>query len=153
MPPTNDPSYQAMLQSLKYPNPPAGVAVILVNVGEDEPVAIHIDLDDGVKRTFSFAQGEITMGQVVDPQTLVSSLHTMLPERPLAFGIAATGPDLTPEGKVRASKQVMQYLDPNNMKKIQAIKEARSLTGLGLKEAKDLVDKICQDQGWTSPRY
>lgn len=130
----NDEFTQRMLSSLTYPNPPAGIAAILINVGASEPVIIHVDLHDGTPREFKFDNGEVSFKTDTKPKvSLVSPLDSLQPKVPT-----------TPEEIVRASPQVMQYLTPGSAKKIQAIKETRSLLGLGLKEAKDLIDSICQ---------
>lgn len=130
----NDDFTSRMLASLSYPNPPAGIAAILINVGAKEPVIIHVDLHDGTDRVFHFDQGEVWFSTPDKPHiSMVSPLDSLQPKVPT-----------TPEEIIRASPQVMQYLTPGNAKKIQAIKETRSILGLGLKEAKDLIDDICQ---------
>lgn len=132
----SDPYYQRMLDSLTYPNPPAGFAAILVNVGAEEPVIIHIDLHDGKPREFKFENGEVSYKTDVEPvMSLISPLDSLQPKVPYLPN--------TPEGRVRANGNIMNLLA--TQKKIQAIKEVRSQEGIGLKEAKDLVDKICQD--------
>lgn len=133
----NDDFTAQMLSSLTYPNPPAGIAAILINVGAKDPVIIHIDLHDGTPRVFTFDNGEVSFKTDTKPVvSLVSPLDSLQPKVPT-----------TPEEIIRASPVVMQYLQPNNLKKIQAIKEVRSLLSLGLKEAKDEVDMICQKDG------
>lgn len=124
-----------MLSSLTYPNPPAGIAAILVNVGATEPIIIHVDLHDETPRTFTFDGGTVSWKTDSKPVvTLVSPLDSLLPKVPI-----------TPKEIVRASPQVMQYLNKNAIRKIQAIKEARSLLNFGLKEAKDIIDEICTE--------
>jgi hypothetical protein len=128
----NDPFTERMLASLGYTNPPAGIAVILINVGASEPVIVHVDLHDDEKRVFTFDRGTVSFVSKTQPVvSLVSPLDSLQPKVPT-----------TPEEIVRANSLIMSYLHGN--KKIQAIKEVRTLLGLGLKEAKDLVDDICQ---------
>lgn len=132
----NDPYYARMLDSLTYPNPPAGFAAILINVGATEPVIIHVDLHDGTPREFKFDSGEVSFKTDIEPVvTMASPLDSLQPKMPYLPN--------TPEGRVRANKTIMQYLIDN--KKIQAIKEVRTQERMGLKEAKDLVDQICAD--------
>lgn len=133
----NDEFTERMLASLTYPNPPAGIAAILINVGANEPIIIHVDLHDGTPRVFTFDNGTVSFKTDTKPVvSLVSPLDSLQPKVPV-----------TPKEIIRATPHVMQYLPMGGVKKIQAIKEVRSLLNLGLKEAKDLVDEICQEDG------
>lgn len=127
----SDPLYDQMLASLKYPNPPAGFVAILVNTGGDEPIVIHVDVHDGIERNFRIADGQVTFKVDTKPEmTLISPEDSLQPKVPPP----------TPEGRVRANSMIMSCIFGN--KKIQAIKEIRSLEGLSLKDAKDLCDAI-----------
>jgi large subunit ribosomal protein L7/L12 len=60
-----------------------------------------------------------------------------------AAPVAVTGPTLTDRVEVEQPEEQDEFdviLEAAGDKKIQVIKEVRSLTSLGLKEAKDLVD-------------
>jgi large subunit ribosomal protein L7/L12 len=59
---------------------------------------------------------------------------------PVAAVAAATGGGAAAEAEVEEKDEFDVILEAAGDKKIQVIKEVRSLTSLGLKEAKDLVD-------------
>jgi large subunit ribosomal protein L7/L12 len=59
---------------------------------------------------------------------------------PVAVAAAAPGAGAAAEAEVEEKDEFDVILEAAGDKKIQVIKEVRSLTSLGLKEAKDLVD-------------
>jgi large subunit ribosomal protein L7/L12 len=59
---------------------------------------------------------------------------------PVAVAAAAPGGGAAAEAEVEEKDEFDVILEAAGDKKIQVIKEVRSLTSLGLKEAKDLVD-------------
>src|SRR5215470_12436913 len=59
---------------------------------------------------------------------------------PVAAVAAATGGPAAPAAEVEEQDEFDVILEAAGDKKIQVIKEVRTLTSLGLKEAKDLVD-------------
>jgi large subunit ribosomal protein L7/L12 len=59
---------------------------------------------------------------------------------PMMAGPAATAPGAAPEEAPAEQDEFDVILEAAGEKKIQVIKEVRTLTSLGLKEAKDLVD-------------
>jgi len=59
---------------------------------------------------------------------------------PVAVAAAAPGDAAAAEAEVEEKDEFDVILEAAGDKKIQVIKEVRSLTSLGLKEAKDLVD-------------
>jgi large subunit ribosomal protein L7/L12 len=59
---------------------------------------------------------------------------------PMAAGVAAPGGAAAPAEEAEEQTEFDVILQAAGDKKIQVIKEVRSLTSLGLKEAKDLVD-------------
>jgi large subunit ribosomal protein L7/L12 len=59
---------------------------------------------------------------------------------PVAVGVAAAAPGATPAEAVEEQDEFDVILESDGGKKIQVIKVVRELTGLGLKEAKDLVE-------------
>ncbi len=59
---------------------------------------------------------------------------------PMAVGVAAGGGAAAPAEEAEEQTEFDVVLQAAGEKKIQVIKEVRSLTNLGLKEAKDLVD-------------
>ncbi len=59
---------------------------------------------------------------------------------PVALGVAAAGPGAAPAEAVEEQDEFDVILESDGGKKIQVIKVVRELTGLGLKEAKDLVE-------------
>jgi len=80
---------------------------------------------------------------------------------PVAVAAAAPGGGGAAEAEVEEKDEFDVILEAAGDKKIQVIKEVRSLTSLGLKEAKDLVDgapkpvlehvnKEAADKAWTA---
>src|SRR5271155_3509502 len=79
----------------------------------------------------------------------VLNLSTLVKKVEDKFGVKASGggggmmmpigPGVVPEVKEEQTEFTL-FLKDAGAKKIQVIKEVRALTGLGLKEAKDLVD-------------
>ena len=132
----NDPFQAAMLATLNYPNPPAGIAAILVNVGGHTPAVVHIDLHDGQERVFKFKDGELTYTSSDNGKTLrmVSPEDSLQPK------------ELTDYDRVRTDQVVIEHLQRGNV--ISAIKRAREITRLGLKESKDLIDTIRRNDGY-----
>ena len=59
---------------------------------------------------------------------------------PVAVGVAAAGPGAAAPVEVEEQDEFDVILESDGGKKIQVIKVVRELTGLGLKEAKDLVE-------------
>ena len=59
---------------------------------------------------------------------------------PVAVGVAAAGGGAAPAEAVEEQDEFDVVLESDGGKKIQVIKVVRDLTGLGLKEAKDLVE-------------
>ncbi len=59
---------------------------------------------------------------------------------PVAVGVAAAGGGAAPAEAVEEQDEFDVVLESDGGKKIQVIKVVRELTGLGLKEAKDLVE-------------
>ena len=59
---------------------------------------------------------------------------------PVAVGAVAAAPGAAPAEAVEEQDEFDVILENDGGKKIQVIKEVRTLTSLGLKEAKDLVD-------------
>ena len=59
---------------------------------------------------------------------------------PVAVAAAAPGAGAAAEAEVEEKDEFDVVLEAEGDKKIQVIKEVRTLTSLGLKEAKDLVD-------------
>ncbi|MFH0778767.1 MAG: 50S ribosomal protein L7/L12 [Candidatus Eisenbacteria bacterium] len=62
---------------------------------------------------------------------------------PAAFAMAAPGAAASPAAAAPAEEEQVEFdviLNSTGDKKIQVIKVVRAVTGLGLKEAKDLVD-------------
>jgi len=57
-----------------------------------------------------------------------------------AVAVAAPAAEAAAEAEEEGSSEVDVVLEEAGDKKLQVIKEVRALTGLGLKEAKDLVD-------------
>ena len=57
-----------------------------------------------------------------------------------AVAAAPASAEAAPEAEEEGSSEVDVVLEAAGDKKLQVIKEVRALTGLGLKEAKDLVD-------------
>ena len=57
-----------------------------------------------------------------------------------AAAVAAAGPAAAAAPAAEAQTEFTVFLKSGGEKKINVIKEVRALTGLGLKEAKDLVD-------------
>ncbi|HEV3213108.1 MAG TPA: 50S ribosomal protein L7/L12 [Acidimicrobiales bacterium] len=95
--------------------------------------------------------GTLTKGQILDgiSELSVLELSELLKEFEERFGVtaaapvavaapAAAGGDAGAEEEAKSEFDVV--LTAAGDKKIQVIKEVRSLTSLGLKEAKDLVD-------------
>ncbi len=85
--------------------------------------------------------------QLVDLSIMeASDLATLLEEeygiKPAATAVAAAGPGAGGDGAVAAEEQTEfdVVLASIGDKKINVIKEVRAITGLGLKEAKELVD-------------
>lgn len=131
---SNDPFTRAAMGDWRWKNPPAGVAVILINVGSDEPVQIHIDLHDDSLRQVTFHEGTVTVNlpDSGPPEQIASPNDTLIKDNDHLY------PGAPPEMVVRLHPVVQDLL--KNGKTIQAIKEMRGLTNLGLKEAKDIVD-------------
>jgi large subunit ribosomal protein L7/L12 len=80
-------------------------------------------------------------------QMTLIELHDFVKAFEAEFGVVATVPEVTaPQGTSELSEETEEQseftvtLDSHGPQKIQVIKTIRSLTGLGLKEAKDLVD-------------
>jgi hypothetical protein len=69
-----------------------------------------------------------------------------LTPKPLAASFSPEGtriwPDLTPDQVKAEVITLLRSLDAGSPKKINAIKQVRLLTRLGLKESKDLVDLV-----------
>ncbi len=95
--------------------------------------------------------GTLTKDQILDgiSELSVLELSELLKEFEERFGVTAAAPvavaAAAPAGgdDVAAEEEKSEYdviLTAAGDKKIQVIKEVRSLTSLGLKEAKDLVD-------------
>jgi large subunit ribosomal protein L7/L12 len=59
---------------------------------------------------------------------------------PVAVGVAAAAPGAAPAEAAEEQDEFDVVLESDGGKKIQVIKVVRELTGLGLKEAKDLVE-------------
>jgi large subunit ribosomal protein L7/L12 len=59
---------------------------------------------------------------------------------PVAVGVAAAAPGAAAPAEVEEQDEFDVILESDGGKKIQVIKVVRELTGLGLKEAKDLVE-------------
>ena len=94
---------------------------------------------------------EITKQQVIDfiANMSVLDLSELIKELEGKFGVSASAPMMAmmpgagaaaaaPEAEEKTEFNVV--LITSGEKKIQVIKEVRAITGLGLKEAKDLVD-------------
>ncbi len=92
---------------------------------------------------------DITKDQVIDfiAEMSVLELSELIKELEDKFGVSAAAPvaaiAAAPAGGDAAAEEKTEFdvilLSPGD-KKIQVIKEVRAITGLGLKEAKDLVD-------------
>ena len=95
--------------------------------------------------------GTLTKDQILDgiSELSVLELSELLKEFEERFGVTAAAPGAAAAaapaggGEAAAEEEKTEYdviLMAAGDKKIQVIKEVRSLTSLGLKEAKDLVD-------------
>lgn len=132
-----DPLQRALLNQLEYPNPPAGYAVVLVNVGESEPVALHIDLYTGVETTAKFQLGEVVVSNAT-----VFGQFISVPETVLTTAANTKPKPRTLVEHIMANTYIMDLIKTDG-KIIQAIKETRAMyAGTGLKEAKDAVDEV-----------
>jgi len=82
----------------------------------------------------------LTLKQAVDLANYLKEKHGIEPAAVAvaAGGPSATGPAKAEEAEVKTTFDVV--LKAAGDKKIQVIKEVRAATGLGLKEAKDLVE-------------
>lgn len=60
---------------------------------------------------------------------------------PVAVSVPSVAPSAAPSAPAEEEKLVSVYLKSFGSQKVQVIKEIRAITGLGLKEAKDLVEK------------
>lgn len=95
---------------------------------------------------------DITKDQVIDfiANMTVLELSEMIKELEDKFGVSAAAPMMAAMpvaggGDADAAEEKTEFdvvLISSGDKKIQVIKEVRAITGLGLKEAKELVDGI-----------
>ena len=69
-----------------------------------------------------------------------SKFNVTISAAPVGGGAAAGGGSAAPAAAVEEKTEFDVVLKDSGAKKIQVIKVVRELTGLGLKEAKDLVD-------------
>ena len=92
---------------------------------------------------------DITKAQVIDfiANMSVLDLSELIKELETKFGVSAAAPVMAAMPGAAAAAPVEEeqtefkvVLLSSGDKKIQVIKEVRAITGLGLKEAKDLVD-------------
>jgi large subunit ribosomal protein L7/L12 len=80
---------------------------------------------------------------VKDAQSLVDCLKTVHGIEPAGGGVMmAAAPGVAAEAKAEEKVAFDVILEGFGDKKIQVIKVVRALTGLGLKEAKDLVESV-----------
>ena len=93
---------------------------------------------------------DITKQDVIDfiANMTVLELSELIKELEEKFGVSAAAPmammvAMPAEGGAAAAEEKTEFdviLNAHGDKKIQVIKEVRAITGLGLKEAKDLVE-------------
>ncbi len=93
---------------------------------------------------------DVTKQDVIDfiAQMSVLDLSELVKELEEKFGVSAAAPvaimaGAGPAGEAAAAEEKTEFdviLNAAGDKKIAVIKEVRAITGLGLKEAKDLVD-------------
>lgn len=87
------------------------------------------------------AIGEMTVIELSDFVKAFEEKFGVTAAVPMAVGVAPGGAPGAPAAEAEEEKDEFDViLGAAGDKKIQVIKEVRALTGLGLKEAKDLVD-------------
>lgn len=87
------------------------------------------------------AIGEMTVIELSDFVKAFEEKFGVTAAVPIAVGVAPGGAPGAPAAEAEEEKDEFDViLGAAGDKKIQVIKEVRALTGLGLKEAKDLVD-------------
>jgi large subunit ribosomal protein L7/L12 len=80
----------------------------------------------------------LTVLEAADLAKLLEEKWGVSAAAPVAVAAGATGGDAAPSAEAKTEFNVM--LNAIGEKKINVIKEVRAVTGLGLKEAKDLVE-------------
>jgi large subunit ribosomal protein L7/L12 len=100
------------------------------------------------------AKADITKEDVIDfiANMSVLDLSELIKEMEVKFGVSAAAPvammaavPAAGAGGAEAAEEKTEFdiiLTAHGDKKIQVIKEVRAITGLGLKDAKDLVDAL-----------
>jgi len=100
------------------------------------------------------AKADITKEDVIDfiANMSVLDLSELIKEMEVKFGVSAAAPvammaavPAAGTGGADAAEEKTEFdviLTTHGDKKIQVIKEVRAITGLGLKDAKDLVDAL-----------
>ena len=84
---------------------------------------------------------EMSLIELSDFVKLFEETFDVKAAAPAAVAVAApAAAEAAPEAEDEGSSEVDVVLEAAGDKKLQVIKEVRALTGLGLKEAKDLVD-------------
>jgi large subunit ribosomal protein L7/L12 len=83
---------------------------------------------------------EMTLLELSEFVKLFEETFDVKAAAPVAVAAAAGGPAAPAEEAAEEQDEFDVILDAAGDKKIQVIKEVRTLTSLGLKEAKDLVD-------------
>jgi large subunit ribosomal protein L7/L12 len=83
---------------------------------------------------------EMTLLELSDFVKQFEEVFDVKAAAPVAVAAAAGPGGAAPEAEVEEKDEFDVILEAAGDKKIQVIKEVRSLTSLGLKEAKDLVD-------------
>jgi large subunit ribosomal protein L7/L12 len=83
---------------------------------------------------------EMTLIELSDFVKKFEEVFDVKAAAPVAVGVAAAGPGAAPAEAEEEKDEFDVVLESDGGKKIQVIKVVRELTGLGLKEAKDLVE-------------
>lgn len=93
---------------------------------------------------------DLTLAQAVELTKILKETHGIEPAA--GGGGMMMAAAAAPEAKAAEKTEFTVSLDEAGAQKIQVIKVIREITGLGLKEAKDLVDGAASPSKRTSPR-
>ncbi len=105
-------------------------------MADEEQAAATVEVDAGIK-SLGDKIAELTLKQAVDLKDYLKDQYGLEPAAGGAVMVAG-GADVEPEEEEKTTFDVV--LTGIGDKKIQVIKTVREETGLGLKEAKDLVE-------------
>jgi large subunit ribosomal protein L7/L12 len=90
--------------------------------------------------TLAKSIADLTLAQAVELTKILKETHGIEPAAGGAVMVAGGGGGAAPAEKAAEKTEFTVSLDDAGAQKIQVIKVIREITGLGLKEAKDLVD-------------